>query len=336
MFLTPTGGTSLRFAIKKTDAGLESILDAPSNLTTGWHHIAVMINGTTKVMQLYIDGSIITTATTQTLPKDLGNTTQNWLGKSQYGDPLYKGSLDDFRIYNRVLSPAEIAQLAGITAGDTRLVGWWKLDETSGTIAYDSAGTKHGTLYGGPVWQPTGGKINGALQFDGSNDYVSLPIGSLISSLTNSTFATWVNWSGTGGDWQRIFDFGSGTNVNMFLTPRNGTTGTMRFAITTGGAGSEDRTTAPQALSIGWHHVAITIDAVNKKHTLYLDGSVVAQKTAASYTPSSLSNTTQNWLGRSQYPDPYFNGSLDDFRIYNGILGLNEITQLWADGMVAH
>jgi hypothetical protein len=221
------------------------------------------------------------------------------------------------------------------TAGG--LVGWWKLDETSGTTAYDSAGENDGILYGNPIWQPTSGKINGTLRFDGSNDYVSLPIGSLISSLSDCTISTWANWSGTGGDWQRVFDFGSGQQINMFITPRNGTTGQMRFAITTGGGGAEDQATATMALLTGWHHVAVTIDAANKKYILYLDGAVVAQKTATRYTPSSLGNTTQNWLGRSQYPaDPYFNGSLDDFRIYDRVLGINEITQLWADGLVGN
>jgi hypothetical protein len=221
--------------------------------------------------------------------------------------------------------------------GVNGLVAHWKLDEALGTAAADSSGNgRNGTLYGGPVWQPTSGKVNGALRFDGSNDYVSLPIGSLISTLSDCTIATWVNWSGTGGNWQRIFDFGSSTQVSMYLTPSNGNTGSLRFAITISGETNEDQATAPQVLPTGWHHVAVTIDAANKKHILYLDGTVIAQNTTARYTPSSLGNTTQNCLGKSQWPDPYLNGSLDDFRIYNRVLSLNDITQLWAGGLVGN
>jgi beta-lactam-binding protein with PASTA domain len=212
---------------------------------------------------------------------------------------------------------------------DTSLVGWWKLDGTSGDIAYDSAGQNDGVAYGGPVWQPTGGKLGGALKFDGVNDYVQLPIGSMINSLTDTTFATWVNWSATGGDWQRIFDFGSSDKVYMYLSPRG--TNVMRFAISLLGNAylAEDQTAASAALATGWHHVAVTLDAVNKMYSLYLDGQVVGTKTAARYTPSSLGNTTQNWLGRSQYPaDPYFNGSLDDFRIYDRVLNAQELQQV--------
>jgi hypothetical protein len=327
MFLTPTGGTSLRFAITKAGGGGESILDGPSNLATGWHHIAIVIDGATKAMQLYLDGSIVRTATTQTLPKDLGNTTQNWLGQSQYADPYFNGSLDDFRIYNRALGAAEVAQLARENAGDPNLVGWWKLDETSGDIVYDSAAQNDGVAYGGPLWQPAGGKIGGAIKLDGVNDYVQLPIGSLISTLTDSTFATWVNWSGV-GTWIRIFDFGSGTNAYMFLTPRTDT-GVMCFGITNAGNAAEDRATAPQVLATGWHHVAVTIDAASKTYLLYLDGQVVATKTTARYTPSSLGTTTQNWLGWSQWKGAiYFNGLLDDFRIHNRVLSAAEVAQL--------
>ncbi|NIO09759.1 MAG: hypothetical protein GTO40_17845, partial [Deltaproteobacteria bacterium] len=49
----------------------------------------------------------------------------------------------------------------------------WKLDETEGSIAYDSASHNDGTLNGNPLWQPSGGKVDGALAFDGTDDYVS-------------------------------------------------------------------------------------------------------------------------------------------------------------------
>ena len=51
----------------------------------------------------------------------------------------------------------------------------WKLDETEGSITQDSAGDKDGTLNGNPIWQPDGGKIDGALQLDGDGDYISTP-----------------------------------------------------------------------------------------------------------------------------------------------------------------
>ena len=70
------------------------------------------------------------------------------------------------------------------------LVGWWKFDEGSGTVAYDSSGNgNNGNLTNGPTW--TTGKIGGALSFDGENDYVDVPS---IQSVNGGgvTFAVWI------------------------------------------------------------------------------------------------------------------------------------------------
>ncbi|MBN2182494.1 MAG: leucine-rich repeat domain-containing protein [Sedimentisphaerales bacterium] len=208
----------------------------------------------------------------------------------------------------------------------------WKLDETSGYWAFDSSGNNyHGMLFGNPSWQPTGGVIDGALEFDGTDDYVIMPVGPLISSMTECTISSWVNWSGTGGQGQRIWDFGSGEQSNMFLTTNNEQTNTPSFAITT--AGSVEQTISPAPLPEGWHHIAITIDPNITTHTLYIDGQVVAKNTNAVHTPGSLGPTIQNYLGKSQrVSDPTFDGLLDDVCIYDCVLNSNEIAYIAGAG----
>jgi len=219
--------------------------------------------------------------------------------------------------------------IATTDPGSASLVGYWKLDDGSGTAAVDSSvSANDGALHGGP--QSAVGYDGGALEFDGGNDYVQLPIGSVIGSLTNSTFATWVNFSNTGGAWQRIFDFGNDTTAYMFLTPRMGTAGSMRFAITVAGGGAaENQANAPTTLASAWHHLAVTIDADGDTITLYLDAAVVAQNTEATLSPSDLGVTTSNWLGRSQWAvDAFYSGLIDDFRIYSRTLTQAEIAHL--------
>ena len=228
-----------------------------------------------------------------------------------------------------------VGLVPGAVRGDINqgLVAHWTLDEESGTIAHDRVGSYDGTLMGNPQW--IAGKVFGGIQLDGTDDYVELPIGSLIGSLTNSSFATWVNFTNTGGAWQRVFDFGSNTTYNMFLCPRIDTAGIMRFTITITSYNAEQQANATATLPTGWHHVAVTIDADNDTITLYLDGAVAGQNPAATLTPSDLGNTTQNWFGRSQYAaDAYFSGSLDDFRIYNRALSQEEVVELmnWVGG----
>jgi hypothetical protein len=87
---------------------------APKSLGTAWHHVAVVIDGASMEVKVYLDGDVVASGLTEVLPKDLGKTTQNWLGRSQFAaDGYYKGLLDEFRIYNRALSAGEIRYLAG-------------------------------------------------------------------------------------------------------------------------------------------------------------------------------------------------------------------------------
>ncbi len=162
---------------------------------------------------------------------------------------------------------------------------------------------------------------NNALDFDGIDDYVSLP-GSLTTGVTNFTFEAWLNYQDN-GNWTRVMDFGANTTVNMFLTPRNSDTGAPRFAITTNGGFSEERLTATTALSAGRHHLAVTLqqNGATVEGTLYIDGVVAATNSRMTLTPQRLGALTQLYLGRSEYAvDPYLKGDLDEVRLYSAAL----------------
>ena len=111
MFLVPTAGTAIRFAITTGGSGAEQRINGTSALPTGvWKHVAVTISGSTGT--LYVDGVQVGQNTAMTLtPASLGNTTLNYIGRSQYADPNLDGQIDQFRIYNRALSAAEVLGL---------------------------------------------------------------------------------------------------------------------------------------------------------------------------------------------------------------------------------
>jgi len=139
MFLTNNGGgTGVRFAIQ-TGSG-EQQLNANTHLPLNtWTHLAVTLSGNTGT--LYINGSAVATNTSMTAhPANLGNTNQNWIGRSQFGgDPYLNATVDDFQIYGHALSAADIGTLAGGQpgAGD---VADYRFDEASGATALDSSG----------------------------------------------------------------------------------------------------------------------------------------------------------------------------------------------------
>jgi len=199
----------------------------------------------------------------------------------------------------------------------------YKFDETSGTVASDFTGNGwNGTLVNGPTW--VAGKYGNAVNLDGSNDYVSLPTG-IMSTLDRCTVCAWVKLDANNG-WNRIFDFGSGTGVNMFLTP-NCSSGAIRFAIKYGGGGEQQINTSSTMPTGSWQHIAITLSGA--VGVMYLNGVEVGRSTTLTLKPSGMGSTTQNWLGRSQYSDPYYDGLIDDFRIYNGALSAEQIMQVY-------
>lgn len=200
-----------------------------------------------------------------------------------------------------------------------------KFDESSGTSAADATGNGWtGTLVNGAL--RTTGVSGNAVDLDGTNDYVRLPNG-VVSELTRVTLAAWVRLDSV-VNWTRIFDFGSSTSVNMFLTPRSGITSLPVFAITTSGNGGEQRIQSSVAIAANtWTHVAVTLGGGTG--ILFLNGVEVGRNSGMTLTPSALGSTTQNYLGRSQYSnDAYLNGRIDDFRIYDDVLSAAEVAAL--------
>jgi galactose oxidase len=182
-----------------------------------------------------------------------------------------------------------------------------------------------GTLQGGASWGA--GRVgSSALSLNGENQYVSLP-GALVQGCSDFTWAGWINMVSS-ADWSRIFDFGSSTANNMFLTPRAGGS-TLRFAIRNDD-GAEQQVSYSIDFPVGqWQHVAVVLSGNTGR--LYLGGAQVAENTNVAWNPADLGATSNNWLGRSQYAvDPYLHGSLDDVRISCRAFSADEISALAA------
>jgi hypothetical protein len=239
------------------------------------------------------------------------------------GSYTFTVRLKDYDDLSTVVTKSFTITINGSTP-PSDIVANYFFNETSGTTAADSSGNgKNATLSGGATW--VAGHAGNALSLNGSNAYGSLPTG-IVSALNDFTVATWVKVDAS-TNWTRIFDFGTGTSTSMFLTPKAGSSGGgLRFAITTSGSGGEQQLNAPALATGVWKHVAVTLSGTTG--TLYVDGVQVASNISMTLKPSSLGNTNLNYLGRSQYSDPYLQGSLDDFRIYNRALSASEIAAL--------
>lgn len=170
------------------------------------------------------------------------------------------------------------------------------------------------------------GRFGNALRLNGPStaNYVSLPqeVG---AQLTDFTIATWINPAAS-TQWTRIFDFGTGTTANMFLTLNAGSG--PRFAITTAGWQSEQQINVSGQLPVDqWTHIAVTL--AGNTGTIYVDGQIAATNPGITINPSHI-GPGNNWIGRSQYNDPALNAAVDEFHVFNRALSPGEVTSLVA------
>jgi hypothetical protein len=181
---------------------------------------------------------------------------------------------------------------------DPRIVAYWKLDEASGMIAADSAGTNNGMLIGAPSWQPTGGKIGGALKFDGGMRFVMVPS---VCDPSAGPFSAFL-WVKGGAPGQVLLSQAGGTN--------------WLRAAPDGSLMTELNAPLPSQVVITdgtWHRIGLVWDGTNR--SLYVDNAEVAADTQTSLAPS----TGGMYIGAASIPTPgtFWSGLIDDVRIYD-------------------
>jgi len=215
--------------------------------------------------------------------------------------------------------------LAGIAEGaDPSLVGLWKLDETSGTIAVDSSGNGNdGTVLGDPQWVQ--GQINGALDCDGSGDYVNCGNASILGDMDEITVCAWVTIRSIQGDWRVIVAKGENawrlSNVN--LDPR------FHFGITWWQA--PDTYSVDGVTVVGydeWHHACGTFDGTNIN--VYFDG--VLDASTSTTEPIGTASTDVLISENPESTGRHWDGLIDDVRVYDRALTEEEIQVVMLGG----
>ena len=252
--------------------------------------------------------------------------------------------IDDLRLYKDVA-----AVLPPVDPGTNGLVSYFNME--GGKVA-DSLSGVTGTLNAttfvdsattalGKALMCTGGTTAETTQFV---DLGATYWDKVVSKLSNCTFSVWTNYTGVGSVWQRLFDFGSGQNVNTYISSSGATMGVPQFAVKTGvansgstGTGYVETLVRGRVMSVGWHHIAGVVDNSGAYPTIsiYVDGVLsggpVAGRLPQDMTLQATPGAWQNYLGKSNWPDPYLNGAVDELRVFNRVLTSGEISYLSGD-----
>eukprot|EP01042_Synura_sphagnicola_P036297 gene36297-biopygen952 len=306
-----------------------------------WRHV-VWINYPSGIRIIYLNGKLHKSWEKALYPNQMF-LTLNYLGKSNWnGRPYLNGAIDEFYMFPMVLSADQVKQLysQGATvytptttstpapsaaliyySFDTATVsGSTLLNLGSGGAAYNAQ------LINSPAISTSDKMVGtGAIQFTSSlSQYVQIP--SFTTGTSGLSFAFWFSSSLTGEN-GRIFDFGNGGPADNIL-----------FAFTSGG---DSYLMCADGLIINakysifgayvndntWKHVVWTIDP-SGIWVVYVNGNI--QQSLGKVLHPQAVKRTLNYLGKSNWWwDPYLNGAMDEFYIFESVLSADQVLQLY-------
>jgi hypothetical protein len=205
-------------------------------------------------------------------------------------------------------------------------VAHWTFDAPAdGRVADVSGKGNAGTLVGGPI--PTAGRIGGALQFDGRRSHVAVAHSASLSFTGPFTIAAWIKPVGASDpNMARAivekWDGPTSDSMSGYLL-RITTKGHGHFMVRDGTKYSEVASVKPIPIDV-WTHLAATFDGTNVK--LYVNG-VLDRTMSSTVSPAASTAPLRIGMGGGGGAH-YFNGSIDDVRLYSRALSLEEIARL--------
>ncbi|MDD4027381.1 MAG: LamG domain-containing protein, partial [Candidatus Shapirobacteria bacterium] len=306
----------------------------PINSNTWYQLSAVYSAGTTKT-DIYLNGILKTTLNKQLTLQSQGVTMYFGNGYNGY----FNGSLDNVKIYNYARTPAQIAYDYNKGAP----VGWWKMDECQGSTVNDSSGIGNtgvivigssgtqnslGTCQIGTsaAWtNGASGKINSSLNFDGVDDYISTTASDILKVQSNS-FSLWIKANDLNA-YRGLFEIVSESTNRRYSRLMSFGSNEVRFHIS-----YEDFNNTyvsfPNVPLNQWVNLITTWDGSNIK--AYINGSKVSETSFTSAIPYDGNVLLKIGLD----PSRYFNGQIDDVRIYNYALTSEQVKTVYNGGAV--
>jgi hypothetical protein len=333
-----TGGSVIEFC-----GGGGVCVDGNTSLSDGkWHHVAVTFSGSN--VTFFVDGNSDGTAAVSA-PSSLS---ANLLIGSNAGQAIVlNGSLDDVRIYSRILSVSEIRSLYQSGAGlqkpenNLGLVGYWPMNEGTTTTSGDFSGNGNkGTFSGSsPPTSTSGwtnGKRGGALGFDGTNDCLSVGDISATEGQSKMTISLWLYDRNPAVGKGIVSKYTGATPGWALFTSDVGAGGRDDMEFDSDGGGESVYTTTNAHKANRWEHWVVVYDGTQGtdlgKIDLYLNGAVQSEALVASPVGSVTgSNTNTICIGSDADTTAGMNAIIDEVRIYNRALSVSEIRALYGN-----
>ena len=319
-------GVSVSTSANWNEAGTSA-----SPLTVGeWTHIALLKRGSR--LELYLDGVLDAVVTLK--GTTLGNPGAFYLGRSPDDAMPMKGAFDDFQVFERALSEAEVLTLLAETEPATEPTepapsiegSRWSFDEGSGTTAMDAGRVGGpGLLQGGTQW--VAGKLGQAVRLNGVNGHVKIahtPALNVGAENGDFTVGLWVNLRRSNtGQWRALAKKGNTwaqRAFGLYLFPDSNRIG---YSLGTDKYFNESGASTKPLVLGQWTHVALV--RRGKALELWLDG---ALESSTALKGTTVGNPGAIYLGYGPNDAVFTRGDFDDFRVLTRALSGAEISQL--------
>ena len=320
--LQPSTGYNLNGATK----WIASPSAIPVNV---WTHLASTYDG--AGIRLYVNG--VEVASQPAAGSIESNINPIWIGGNEPYGEYFQGQIDDVRIYGKALTQAQIqadmntpvgtGAPGGASGGSSPspspavaqtvspgLVASFGFNEASGTLASDTSGNGNTGTITGATW--TQGKYGGALNFNGTSDSLKIEDSTSLNLRSGATIEAWVYPTVSQIEWRTIVQR---QEVAYFLHASYDS-GTLQPSTGYNLNGATKWIVSPSAIPVNvWTHLASTYDGARIR--LYVNGVEVASQPAAG---SIESNINPIWIGGNSPYGEYFQGKIDDVRIYGKAL----------------
>ncbi|MGI5502841.1 LamG domain-containing protein [Lentzea sp. CA-135723] len=320
-----------QFGMTKADGDVawNVLAESPANsvVVGQWTHLTAIFDATTKKATLHVDGGTpVVSAAATVAPRDTTGTFVVGAGQWSGGRTGFlDGVVDEVRVYSRIVSPSEIAE---IVSRDNVKTGEWKLD---GDVTDTSGRGRDARLENGPDWTSGQSTMPGAkdlaVSLNGTSSHVSAP--NVVDVARNYSVSAWARIDKLGGYPSVVSQDGARTSAfQVQATPDNHWAFTMFGQDVDGGGTVHDRIIGSVVQQGVWTHLAATYDASAKQMALYVNGVIVATQ---SHTPVPNWGAGRLQIGRGQWGGAqldHMTGAVDDVSTYSRVLGADEVREL--------
>jgi Concanavalin A-like lectin/glucanases superfamily/Carboxypeptidase regulatory-like domain len=314
---------------RKASVGTAHARIPVSNFSNGvWYHLAGVRTG--RTINFYVNGTLVSSGT-ETSAIDVSNPYELRIGSLSQGAPQnFSGLIDEVALYNRALSPVEVAGAAGAAkckptavappAGQT---AWWAGDGD----ALDATGNgNNGALQNGATFAVN--KVGQGFGFDGANSVVTVPDSPGLDMLSAGAIETWIYLDNVNGatiiSKGRVDTNQASYTLSLYL-------GDLRADLYKGNGSPTDYVPIriPATPLVGrWSHVALTWDGSNFR--MFVNG-VLMGSNIYSFTRDDTNIPVT--FGKAYPESPSFSGRLDEISFYDRPLSVAEIQSIFTAGI---